>query len=73
LWINEVGVSPAYQRRGIGRALTAAIVEAGRQRGCAYAWLGTAQDNAAAQRCFGSVPDVEAPQPFLLYEWDFED
>lgn len=73
LWINEVGVSPAYQRRGIGRALTAALVGEGRKRGVAYAWLGTAKDNAAARACFGSVPDVEAPQPFLLYEWDFED
>lgn len=35
--------------------------------------MGTAHYNAAAQRCFGSVPDVEAPQPFLLYEWNFED
>jgi ribosomal protein S18 acetylase RimI-like enzyme len=28
LWINEVGVSPAYQRRGIGRRLMGALVEA---------------------------------------------
>ena len=73
MWINEVGVSPAYQRRGIGRALTAALVEAARQRGCAYAWLGTDRDNTAAQACFRSVPDVEPPQTFLLYEWDLEE
>lgn len=72
MWINEVGVSPAWQRRGIGRALTAALVEAARQRGCAYAWLGTDRDNTAAQACFRSVPDVEPPQPFLLYEWELE-
>ena len=73
MWINEVGVSPAWQRHGIGRALIAALVEAARQRGCAYAWLGTDSDNTAAQACFRSVPDVEPPQPFLLYEWDLED
>lgn len=72
MWINEVGVSPAYQRRGIGRALTAAVVEAARHRGCAYAWLGTDHDNMAGQACFQSVPDVEPPQSFLLYQWDLE-
>jgi ribosomal protein S18 acetylase RimI-like enzyme len=70
LWINEVSVSPAYQRRGIGRKLTGTLVEAARKRGCVSVWLGTAVDNAAAQACFGSVQDVAAPQPFLLYEWN---
>lgn len=73
MWINEVGVSPVYRRRGFGRALTAAVVEEARQRGCSYLWLGTMQDNAVAQACFQSVPEATPPQPFLLYEWDLED
>jgi ribosomal protein S18 acetylase RimI-like enzyme len=73
LFINEVGVSPAWQKRGIGRELTARLVAESKRRGCQYAWLGTETDNLAAQRCFASVPDVEAPKPFLLYEWDSED
>lgn len=73
LWINEVGVSPAHQRKGIGRRLTQALVEEASRRNCVYAWLGTATDNTPAQKCFSSTPDVEPPQAFLLYEWDLED
>ena len=46
---------PAYRRRGIGRRVVAALIERGRDLGCAalgvreiYAW------NAASQRCFES-------------------
>jgi ribosomal protein S18 acetylase RimI-like enzyme len=72
MWINEIGVSPANQRRGIGRQLIAALVDAARLRGCVYVWLGTEHDNRPAQACFGAVPGAEQPKPFLLYEWDFE-
>lgn len=73
MWINEVGVAAAHRRRGLGRRLVAALVDAARRRGCVYAWLGTEQDNVIAQACFRSVPGVETAQPFLLYEWDLED
>ena len=72
MWINEVGVASAHRRRGIGRALTASLVQEAKTRGCVYAWLGTDQDNEAGQACFGSVPGVDSPRPFLLFEWDFE-
>lgn len=72
LWINEVGVAPAYRNQGVGRALVQALLQAADDRNCVFAWLGTDTDNHAAQACFGSVPDVEDAQPFLLYEWEFE-
>lgn len=72
LFVNEVGVTPAHQRRGIGRKLVEALLDAARTRGCVFAWLGTATDNTAGQACFASVPGVAKPQPFLLYEWDLE-
>ena len=70
LFINEVGVTPSHQRRGIGHALTKALVQEARARGCTYAWLGTATDNTPAQACFASVPGAGKPQSFLLYEWE---
>jgi len=72
MFVNEVGVSPAYQRRGIGRKLVEALLHAARTRGCVFAWLGTATDNIPGQACFASVPGVAKPQPFLLYEWNLE-
>ncbi len=73
LWINEVGVAPTHQQRGIGRALTARMIEEARVRGCSYAWLGTMQDNLTAQRCFSNVPGASVAQPFLLYDWELDE
>ena len=70
LWINEVGVAATHRGQRIGRQLVAALVDDAKDRRCTYAWLGTDVDNHPAQRCFGSHPDVEDPQPFLLYEWE---
>ena len=73
LWINEVGVSPDYQRQGIGRRLVARLLDIARDRGCVCAWVGTETTNLAARACYAAVPGGEDPQPFLLYEWDIED
>jgi aminoglycoside 6'-N-acetyltransferase I len=73
LWINEIGTASSHRSKGIGRALTTALVEMAEARGCIYAWLGTDKTNLAGQACFSKVPDVEPPQDILLYEWDLED
>lgn len=70
LFINEVGVARSHQNQGIGRKLVAALIGVAKNRGCVYAWLGTENNNVAAQACFGAVPGGSEPQPFLLYEWD---
>lgn len=72
IWINEVGVALSHRKRGIGRQLVQELVASAKDRSCVYAWLGTSTDNVAAQACFSSVPEVETPQPFLLYEWELE-
>lgn len=70
LWINEVGVTPTRRNEGIGRKLIQSLINIGKERGCAYVWLGTERNNLPAQRCFASVPNGECPSEFLLYEWD---
>jgi len=69
LFVNEVGVAPGWQRRGIGRALVSALIEAARARGCDAAWLGTATDNERGRACFSSVPGATVGETFVLYEW----
>ncbi len=69
LWINEIGVASTHRMLGIGRGLVEAPLKEAKARGCVSAWLGTDIDNEPAQACFGSVPEGEPPQPFLLYEW----
>jgi ribosomal protein S18 acetylase RimI-like enzyme len=59
LWINEVGVSPAHQRRGIARAVLAALMSAGRELGCGQAWVLTDHENAAARALYRSAGGTE--------------
>lgn len=71
LWINEVGVAPTHQRRGIGRRLLDALLAHGRTLGCTEAWLGTEEDNVAARRLYESAGGK--PEPFILYSFPLEE
>lgn len=52
LYIDEVGVSPAFQRRGIARSLLDAMLAFGKELGCREAWVGTEPDNVAAKALY---------------------
>jgi ribosomal protein S18 acetylase RimI-like enzyme len=67
LWINEVGVAPSHQRRGIGRQLLDAMLDHGRTMGCTEAWLGTEHDNAPARALYEAAGSVA--EPFVLYSF----
>ena len=62
LWINEVGVAPTHEGRGLGRRLVATLVAHGASLGCTEAWVLTSPTNEAAKRMYraaGSVPEEE--------------
>lgn len=59
LWINEVGVAPAYRRRGLGKAVLQALLDAGRTRNCTAAWVLTDRSNEAATALYASVGGTE--------------
>ncbi len=61
LWINEVGVAPTHQGRGIGTAVLRALLEAGRATGCVEAWVLTERQNEPAMRLYASLGGNEAP------------
>jgi ribosomal protein S18 acetylase RimI-like enzyme len=67
LWINEVGVAPSHQRRGIARRLMDAMLQHGGAIGCTEAWLGTEETNVAARGLYESAGS--APEPFILYSF----
>jgi ribosomal protein S18 acetylase RimI-like enzyme len=52
LWINEVGVAPSHQGRGIARQLLASTLEDARAAGCREAWVLTDRTNHAAMRLY---------------------
>ncbi|MEM8770512.1 MAG: GNAT family N-acetyltransferase [Pseudomonadota bacterium] len=55
LWINEVGVAPAYHRRGVGKAILKTLFEEARKAGCALAWVATDDDNKAALALYNAA------------------
>jgi ribosomal protein S18 acetylase RimI-like enzyme len=71
LWINEIGVAPTHQRRGIGRQLLNALLARGRTLGCTEAWLGTEVDNVPARALYEGAGS--RPEKFMLYSFPLDD
>jgi ribosomal protein S18 acetylase RimI-like enzyme len=68
LYIDEVGVTPAYQRQGIARNMLKAMFGLGREHGCEAAWVGTESDNTAARALYESHKEPGAPaESFVMY------
>ena len=72
LWINEVGVSPDFQRQGLGTRLMRALFDMARETlGCNEAWVLTEPDNIQAHglyRALGGEPDPTVMFSFKLDE-----
>ena len=60
LFIDEVGVSPAYQGQGLGRRMLDALMSHAKGLGCVAAWVLTEEENAVARRLYASVGGMEA-------------
>jgi aminoglycoside 6'-N-acetyltransferase I len=65
IYIGEVGVAPAFQRRGIARAMLAAMFNLARELGCDEAWVGTEPDNDGARRLYESIGG--RAESFIMY------
>ncbi len=55
LYIDNVGVAPAFQRNGIATRMVEQIVLFGKERGCTEIWLGTEPDNEPAKALYRSM------------------
>lgn len=73
LWINEVGVAPTHQGRGLGRRILDYLLAHGRSIGCHTAWVLTETGNVPAKALYASAggivdADVDDPdaQPVLF-------
>ncbi len=71
LCIDEVGVSPGFQHKGIARAMVERMLEIGKELGCGEAWVGTEPDNLPARGLYESVKvrrdEAEAFVMYLYY------
>jgi ribosomal protein S18 acetylase RimI-like enzyme len=70
LWINEVGVAPSHQSRGIGAELLRTMLDHGRKLGCVNAWVLTDKANTAAMRLYTRAGGLETEKPAVMFEFD---
>ena len=69
-WINEVGVAPTHRARGLGTAVLAALLQAGKAAGCAEAWVLTYRSNAAAMKLYASSGGMEAAEDQVMFTFE---
>ena len=72
LWVNEVGVAPTYQRKGLARQLLRAVFDAGRSVGCQQAWVLTERSNTSAMRLYDALGGVEASGQPVMFEFPLD-
>jgi aminoglycoside 6'-N-acetyltransferase I len=66
LWINEVGVAPAFQRQGAAKAILRELLSHARSLGCREAWVLTDEDNAPARALYKSAGGFEKPRDVMV-------
>ena len=70
LYLDEVGVTPAMQSKGIGRALVERMLAIGRELGCGEAWVGTEPDNLPARGLYESLDLArDETETFVMYAY----
>jgi len=70
LYVDNLGVTEAFRRRGLARRLVNAVLDLGRSVGCEEWWVGTEQDNVPARRLYESFG--EEGHLAVFYEVDLE-
>ncbi len=73
LFVNEVGVSQRHHRQGIGKRLVKAILEWGKNQGCAEAWVATEVGNVAARALYRSTGGVTDDELAIVYTYSLEE
>jgi len=67
LWVNEVGVAPTHQRRGLGKQLLRMLFGRARELGCREAWVLTSPANGAAIRLYESAGGSDMADPPVMF------
>ncbi|HEV3165057.1 MAG TPA: GNAT family N-acetyltransferase [Isosphaeraceae bacterium] len=71
LWVNEIAVAPTHRGRGLGKALLNALLQVGRELGCAEAWVLTERTNVAAMGLYGSSGGSEGSYDPVMFTFRF--
>lgn len=71
LFVDEVGVAPSHQGRGLGKAVVTALLHHGRELGCGQAWVLTDRENTAAMRLYAACGG-KAPSDQVMFDFDLK-
>ena len=63
LWINEIGVAPPFQKKGVAKELLARLFEEARRQGCREAWVLTDKNNKAALALYKAAGGAAPTEP----------
>jgi ribosomal protein S18 acetylase RimI-like enzyme len=69
MFLYELSVGEAFQRRGIGKALVDALVQLARERACYDLWVLTDADNEAALATYRTT-GTSAESGHVMLTWD---
>jgi ribosomal protein S18 acetylase RimI-like enzyme len=72
LWVNEVGVAPSHQNRGVGKAIMNALLEFARHAGCAEAWVLTERNNQPAMGLYKAAGGEEEQEEIVMFTFRLE-
>lgn len=72
LWINEIGVAPTHQRRGVAKQLLHTLLSEASRIGCEQAWVLTERSNIAAIGLYKSVGGVEEREQPIMFTVDID-
>ena len=72
LWINEIGVAPTHQQRGIGKRLLTAMFDLARELGCTEAWVLTNRSNTAAMRLYQALGATEPDDDTVYFTFTLD-
>lgn len=68
LYIDSLGVAPAFRQQGVGTRLVKVLLQTGRDQGCAEALVGVEQNNPAARKLYESLGEAGEPCVFFTYK-----
>jgi ribosomal protein S18 acetylase RimI-like enzyme len=66
LWINEVGVGPAFRRLGLAKAILHKLLAHAKSLGCKEAWVLTDEANVPARALYSSAGGDERPLQLMV-------
>jgi len=72
LWINEVGVAPSHQNRGVGKAIMHALLEVARKADCVEAWVLTERNNQPAKGLYKAAGGQEEQDDIVMFSFKLD-